>query len=168
MQSKRLRLIFSDQFEFEVEALRRTCIQISPADGIRSVNDLALRIINEFGLENQCSGLNALILSIDGFVVLPKQGISVFRDDEIIEVRKSGVGKKWDLLALTMSTHQYGNEGIAEGLQLVVCVRWVCVVVCSKLPFQVKNESRLRWAQNYLIYQLQPTMVPTIISKGQK
>ncbi|OMO60278.1 Coilin [Corchorus capsularis] len=95
--SVRLRLEFEDRHTLSKsqrkQGLNRSLILLKPQHN--TISDLSSYLLHIFDLQKSCP--NGLILSMDGFVLPPFESTCIFKDKDIINVKKKG-GKSSDIV----------------------------------------------------------------------
>ncbi|XP_021293448.1 coilin isoform X2 [Herrania umbratica] len=97
METTRLRLLFEDRNILnksqKKQGLKRSWILLKPQH--QTILDLSSHLLYDFHLHRSCP--NGLILSMDGFVLPPFESTCIFKDKDIISVKKKG-GKRTEIL----------------------------------------------------------------------
>ncbi|VVA13303.1 PREDICTED: coilin [Prunus dulcis] len=90
MESVRLRVTFKERHILsksqKTEGLKRSWVLLKPHH--RTVSDLAAHLLHAFDLNASCP--DGLLISMDGFVLPPFESTSIFRDKDIISVKRKG------------------------------------------------------------------------------
>ncbi|CAL8994125.1 unnamed protein product [Prunus brigantina] len=89
-ESVRLRVTFKERHILsksqKTEGLKRSWILLKPHH--RTISDLAAHLLHAFDLNASCP--DGLLISMDGFVLPPFESTSIFRDKDIISVKRKG------------------------------------------------------------------------------
>ncbi|CAB4264262.1 unnamed protein product [Prunus armeniaca] len=88
--SVRLRVTFKERHILsksqKTEGLKRSWVLLKPHH--RTISDLAAHLLHAFDLNASCP--DGLLISMDGFVLPPFESTSIFRDKDIISVKRKG------------------------------------------------------------------------------
>ncbi|XP_050120364.1 coilin-like isoform X1 [Malus sylvestris] len=87
-ETVRLRVAFKERHILSksqrTQGLRRSWILLKPH--LRIISDLAAHLLHAFGLHRSCP--DGLLISMDGFVLPPFESTSIFKDKDIISVKR--------------------------------------------------------------------------------
>ncbi|XP_021818506.1 coilin isoform X1 [Prunus avium] len=112
-ESVRLRVTFKERHILSksqrTEGLKRSWVLLKPHH--RTVSDLAAHLLHAFDLNASCP--DGLLISMDGFVLPPFESTSIFRDKDIISVKRKG-GTLSEIALVDAGTESLEIEEIVE------------------------------------------------------